>query len=64
MNPEKQIKIATFVVALAETIVVLNEIWKSVQQDVDKAISSLIELSSNLNRSKKDKAVINEVKHD
>ena len=64
MNPNKPTKVLAFIVTLAETIVVLNEIWKNIEPDVKKAISSLIEFSLNLQQHQKDKTIVSEVNND
>ena len=64
MNPSKPTKVLAFIVTLAETIVVLNEIWKNIEPDVKKAISSLVELSLNIQQHQKDKTIVSEVNND
>ena len=64
MNPNKPAKALAFIVTLAETIVVLDEIWKNIQPDVKKAISSLVEFSLNLHQGQKNKTIVSEVRHD
>lgn len=64
MNPNKSTKVLAFIVTLAETIVVLNEIWKNIEPDVKKAISSLVEFSLNLQQHQKDKTIVSEVNND
>lgn len=64
MNPNKPAKVLAFIVTLAETIVVLNEIWKNIEPDVKKAISSLVEFSANLQQGQKDKTIVSEAKYD
>ena len=58
MSQNKPVKVLAFVVTLAETIVVLNEIWKNIEPDVKKAFSSLVDFSLNLHSDPKNKTLV------